>query len=65
MSVQELEQAVEKLQPDELVQFAEWFARHHADKWDEQIATDAREGKLADLAARAIRDFDAGNITRL
>jgi len=65
MSVQELEQAVESLQPGELAQFAEWFARHHADKWDEQIADDARVGKLADLTDRANRDFDAGNVRRL
>ena len=65
MSVHEIEQEIARLEPSELAQLAEWFAKHHADKWDEQIEADSQAGKLDALIAQANADFEAGRHRRL
>lgn len=65
MSVQELEKAVSQLPPDELVQFAEWFAAFHQDVWDQQIIEDEKAGRLSKLIEEAHQDFEAGRYKAL
>ena len=65
MSVQELEDAVSQLSPDELARFAEWFEEYKADEWDRQIEADAEAGLLDALGQQADEDFEAGRITEL
>ena len=60
MSVQEIEQAVSKLPPDELAKFTKWFEEFAAEAWDRQFEADVKAGKLDNLGAEADRDFDAG-----
>ena len=36
-----------------------------AEAWDRQIEADAQNGKLARLAERALRDYEAGRSTKL
>jgi hypothetical protein len=43
----------------------EWCARFDADDWDRQIDADAKTGKLARLAERALRDHQAGRSIEL
>jgi len=58
--VESLEREVEKLSPEELATFREWFATYDADAWDEQIERDVRAGKLDRLAAEALAAHDRG-----
>lgn len=57
--VENLEEQVKELNAEELRAFREWFAEFDADAWDRQIESDARSGKLDELAARALRDYKA------
>jgi hypothetical protein len=63
--VERLEAQIKSLSPDELEAFRLWFAAFDADAWDRQIQTDSREGKLAALAERALKDHKAGRSTIL
>lgn len=64
-TVEEIENAVEKLSKDELTNFRNWFAQHDAAQWDAQFESDATSGKLDTLAAEAIAEFEAGKTTEL
>jgi hypothetical protein len=48
--VEQIEGQVQSLSRDELKAFREWFARYEADIWDQQIESDAQNGKLLSLA---------------
>ena len=63
--VEQIESEVKELSPDELKLFREWFARFDAELWDRQIESDARSGKLDNLADRALRDHRASRSTVL
>ena len=63
--VEQVEGQVESLSADELKAFREWFARYDADIWDQQIESDAKNGKLLSLADSALRDHAAGRSTEL
>jgi hypothetical protein len=58
--VESLERGVEKLTPEELAAFREWFASYDADAWDRQIESDVKAGKLDRLAAKALAAHDQG-----
>lgn len=60
MSIQELEQAVVRLNPAELSEFGQWFEEFQQDLWDKQIADDSRNGRLDALIQQANRDFESG-----
>ncbi len=64
-TVQEIEQAISQLSPEELARFREWFYEFDAEAWDKQFETDARAGKLDKLANQAIADFRAGKSEEL
>ncbi|MGC4054799.1 MAG: hypothetical protein QM757_38650 [Paludibaculum sp.] len=63
--VERLEGQIKSLSPDELKAFREWFVEFDAKVWDRQIEADSREGKLAGLAERALKDHQAGRSTVL
>jgi len=63
--VEELEQSVERLSPDELATFRSWFIEFDAAEWDRQIAMDSEAGKLDKLAQSAIEDHRAGKTKRI
>jgi hypothetical protein len=54
------ERIVTELTPDELTQFATWFAEFHETQWDQQIEADSNAGRLDALIAKANEDFEAG-----
>ncbi len=64
-TVKEIEDAVASLSPDDLSRFSAWFADFAAAVWDEQIAADARNGKLDALADDAITSLRNGQCTEL
>ena len=63
--VEQVEGQVKGLSADELKAFREWFARYDADIWDQQIESDAKNGKLLSLADGALRDHTGGRSTEL
>jgi hypothetical protein len=58
--VESLEREIEKLTPEELAAFREWFTTYDADAWDQQIERDVSAGKLDRLAAEALAAHDRG-----
>jgi hypothetical protein len=63
--VERIEQEVQRLSPEELAIFREWFAAFDAQAWDRQFEADVRAGKLDALAERALHDHAAGKSTKL
>jgi hypothetical protein len=63
--VEQLEKQIAELDPSELKALREWFERYDAEVWDRQIESDAKRGKLAPLAERALREHEAGRSTEL
>jgi hypothetical protein len=51
-TVQEIEAAIDKLPPGELLALVDRLREKHAEAWDRQIEADAASGKLDSLYAR-------------
>ncbi|HET7433151.1 MAG TPA: hypothetical protein VFN10_00415 [Thermoanaerobaculia bacterium] len=58
--VEALEREVEKLSPDELAAFRDWFTEYAWQAWDGQIERDSAEGLLDKYAAEALAEFERG-----
>jgi len=58
--LEEIEQRIRKLPPDQLAQFRAWFIEFDHVLWDRQIEADSTSGKLDKLAAEALADYKAG-----
>jgi hypothetical protein len=65
MTVEDLEKAVAKLSPEDLVRFRAWFEEFDAAKFDRKIERDAHEGRLDQLAEQALADFRQGRAREL
>jgi len=63
--VEKIEQDVQALSPDELAAFRAWFLEYDWAAWDRQFERDVQNGRLDDLAEKALRDHAAGKTTRL
>ena len=63
--VENLEGQVKQLTGEELRAFREWFARFDAEAWDRQFESDVQNGKLDEVAAKALRDYKEGRATEL
>jgi hypothetical protein len=63
--VEDIEQQLRELSPEELAEFREWFAAFDAEVWDRQFDADVDAGKLDPLAERALRAHAAGRSTKL
>jgi hypothetical protein len=63
--IENIEQQVQTLSPEELAQFRAWFLEYDWAAWDRQIERDVRAGRLDDLAEKALRDHAAGKTTPL
>ena len=59
-TVAEIEKAIQKLSPQEIKAVAEWLAEFREEMWDQQIAADAKAGKLDKLMEEAKQDYRAG-----
>ena len=63
--VENIEQQVQALSPEELAQFRAWFLEFDWATWDRQIERDVRAGRLDALAEQALRDHSSGKTTPL
>jgi len=63
--VEKLENEVQRLNPDELAAFRDWFRRYDSDEWDKEIERDASAGRLDKLAEEAIAAHKAGRTREL
>jgi hypothetical protein len=64
-TVEEIEEAISKLRPDDLAKFRAWFEEFEAARFDEKIERDAKSGKLDRLAEEAAADHRAGRTREL
>ena len=58
--VEALEQTIRSLTREELLEFRNWFVEFDARTWDRAIESDAKQGKLDGLAARALAQHRDG-----
>lgn len=58
--LEDLEKEVSALSPEELADFRAWFLEYDGAAWDQQIASDAKSGKLDSLAREAKAQYDSG-----
>jgi hypothetical protein len=63
--VQEIEQAVRRLSPEDLAAFRAWFAAFDSGLWDRQLAEAVAAGRLDSLADEALEDLRQGRCTDL
>jgi hypothetical protein len=63
--IEDIEQQVEALSPEELVQFRAWFLEFDWAAWDQQLERDVGAGKLDALSERALREHGSGQTTPL
>ena len=63
--VEQIENQVRELSPEELHTFRDWFAEYDAARWDEQFEEDAISGRLDRLTEAALRDHDLGLSSKL
>ena len=63
--VEQLEQRIGNLSPQDLAKFRAWFVESDARVWDEQIEADAKAEKLDGLIAEALADYKAGKAREL
>lgn len=64
-TVEEIEKAVARLDPEQLAKFRAWFEDFQARLFDEQIERDAQSGKLDKLAGEAVRAYREGRAREL
>jgi hypothetical protein len=62
-TIQELEDAVRQLSPEQRAAFCAWFAEFDAEDWDRQLEADVAAGRLDWLVAEARRDRQTGLCT--
>jgi hypothetical protein len=65
MTLEELQEAIRKLSPDELRVFREWLWEFDGQIWDKQLEEDIEAGRLDKFAEEAIRDRIEGRCTDL
>jgi hypothetical protein len=58
--LEELEQRIRSLPPEELSRFRAWFLEFDHQVWDRRIEADAKAGKLDHLVNEAVADYKAG-----
>lgn len=59
-TLKRIESEIASLPDQELRQFSRWFAQFEAERWDQRLKADIASGKLEDLAAEALGQYDAG-----
>ena len=64
-TIQEIEQAIRGLAPQELAVLRDWFVALDAENWDRQLEQDVATGRLDRFADEALRDLSEGRCTDL
>ena len=60
-TLEEIEEAIEKLPSEEVFELGDWIQRRIDDQWDRQFESDVQSGRLDDLAAKAMAAHRAGD----
>jgi hypothetical protein len=63
--LEELENRIRKLAPEDLAKFRAWFVEFDHVLWDRQIQADAKDGKLDKLVNEARADYKAGKARKI
>ncbi|OJF92993.1 hypothetical protein AX760_03110 [Pararhizobium antarcticum] len=58
--LEQIEESFLELDSGDLEQFAAWFHKLEAERWDVQFAADVKTGALDDVANEAIVEFNSG-----
>jgi hypothetical protein len=58
-AVEQIESAILKLSPQELIQLTDWVLDLDEQQWDKQIERDVAAGKLDFLAKEALEEIDS------
>ena len=61
--IENLEEQIRALSPEEFARFREWFAQFDAEAWDQQLEAVVNAAKLDTLAERVPRAHAAGQST--
>jgi hypothetical protein len=61
--LENLEQQVQDLSPEELQRFRDWFLAFDWAAWDRQLERDVAAGKLDALAEKALGEHEASKTT--
>jgi hypothetical protein len=60
MTIEDIENAVAKLPPDQFAKFRDWFEALDGARLDAKIERDAKAGRLDSLADQALAEFRQG-----
>ena len=63
--LEELENRIRKLPPEDLAKFRAWFVEFDHILWDRQIHSDAKSGKLDRLVNESLADYKTGKARRI
>jgi hypothetical protein len=63
--IDDLENQIKDLEPEELADFRKWFQEYDSDAWDRQIEADAKAGRLESLAEEALNQHQSGETSEL
>ena len=64
-NVEELENEIAQLSPEQLKEFRAWYEQFDAATWDEELAKDVAAGKLDKFAESAMAAHEAGQTKEL
>jgi hypothetical protein len=64
-NLQEIEQAIRQLSPEDLDHLRTWLTEFDAQAWDQKLEKDVAAGRLDHLAERALQHLHAGRCTDL
>ena len=64
-TLEQIEAAILDLPKNEFEQLKIWLSNLDYQRWDKQLEQDVAEGKLEDLAAEALADFESGNFREI
>jgi hypothetical protein len=60
MSIVEIENAIKNLPPEKVNELMDWFVKYHAEIWDDEIASDLKDGRLDSILAEVESDINSG-----
>ena len=63
--IEEIEQQIQNLSPEEFAELREWFLEQDWKAWDAQIEIDAKSGKLDRLVSDAKVEYESGRARKL
>ena len=63
--VEQIEDRIKKLSPEELAKLRAWFAEFDAQAWDRQIEADSKAGKFDRLIEKSMAEHKEGKSTPL